>query len=57
MNGSIREILAGGTLGASVRVQGWLRTARHGKEVSFLELNDGSSLAGLQLVAAPELAN
>ena len=57
MNHSIREILASGTLGASVRVQGWLRTARHGKEVSFLELNDGSCLAGLQLVAAPELAN
>ncbi len=57
MNDSIREILAGGQPGASVRVQGWLRTARHGKEVSFLELNDGSSLAGLQLVAAPELAN
>ena len=57
MNASIREILAGGAPGASVRVQGWLRTARHGKEVSFLELNDGSCLAGLQLVAAPELPN
>ena len=57
MNQSIREILAGGTLGASLRVQGWLRTARHGKEVSFLELSDGSCLAGLQLVAAPELPN
>jgi len=57
MNGSIREILASARPGASVRVQGWLRTARHGKEVSFLELNDGSSLAGLQLVVAPELPN
>jgi asparaginyl-tRNA synthetase len=57
MNGSIREILADARPGASVRVQGWLRTARHGKQVSFLELNDGSSLAGLQLVAAPELRN
>jgi len=57
MNASIREILAGGTQGASVRVQGWLRTARHAKELSFLELNDGSCLAGLQLVAAPELPN
>jgi asparaginyl-tRNA synthetase len=53
----IREILALGTPGASARVEGWLRTARHGKEVSFLELNDGSSLAGLQLVVSPELAN
>ena len=57
MNPSIREVLAGGAKGASVRVQGWLRTARNGKQVSFLELNDGSCLAGLQLVAAPELPN
>lgn len=41
--------------GGGVRVQGWLRTARHAKEVSFLELNDGSSLAGVQVVAGPEL--
>jgi asparaginyl-tRNA synthetase len=57
MNSSVREILAGQTAGGVLRVQGWLRTARHAKEVSFLELNDGSCLAGLQLVAAPELAN
>jgi asparaginyl-tRNA synthetase len=57
VNTSIREILAHGTAGAALRVQGWLRTARHGKQVSFLELNDGSCLAGLQLVAAPELPN
>ncbi|HEY8153388.1 MAG TPA: asparagine--tRNA ligase [Myxococcota bacterium] len=54
---SIRAVLASGAPGASVRVQGWLRTARHGKQVSFLELSDGSCLAGLQLVAAPELSN
>jgi asparaginyl-tRNA synthetase len=53
----IREILARGEPGAQLRVQGWLRTARHAKELSFLELSDGSSLAGLQLVASPELLN
>ncbi len=57
MNASIREILAGTTVDGALRVQGWLRTARHAKEVSFLELSDGSCLAGLQLVAAPELPN
>ncbi len=57
MNTPIREILAQKSAGGTLRVQGWLRTARHAKEVSFLELNDGSCLAGLQLVAAPELAN
>jgi len=57
MNATVREILAGKAPSGTLRVQGWLRTARHAKEVSFLELNDGSCLAGLQLVAAPELAN
>jgi asparaginyl-tRNA synthetase len=55
MSASLREILAHETPGARVRVQGWLRTARHGKDVSFLELSDGSSLAGLQLVVEPDL--
>jgi asparaginyl-tRNA synthetase len=35
--------------------RGWVRTARHGKGVSFLELSDGSCLAGLQVVAEPDL--
>ena len=38
-------------------VRGWLRTARHSKNVSFLEVTDGSSFAGIQAVAAPELPN
>ena len=38
-------------------MQGWVRTARHSKGVSFLEVSDGSCFAGLQVVAAPELAN
>ena len=43
--------------GDRVRVRGWLKTARHGKGVSFLEVSDGSSLAGLQVVADPALGN
>ncbi len=57
MNATIREILATARAGEQVEVQGWVRTARHGKERSFLELTDGSCLAGLQLVAEPGLAN
>jgi asparaginyl-tRNA synthetase len=53
----VRELLERGEPGAEVEVAGWLRSARHGKEVSFLDLSDGSCLAGLQLVAGPELAN
>jgi asparaginyl-tRNA synthetase len=57
MIASIRDILARETPGTEIRVAGWLRTARHGKQVSFLEVSDGSCFAGLQLVAAPELPN
>src|SRR4030095_11259657 len=34
-----------------VRVQGWIRTRRDSKDFSFIELNDGSSLRNLQIIA------
>ena len=51
----IAELLAREAPGGRVTVRGWLRTARHGKGVSFLDVSDGSCLAGLQVVADPEL--
>ena len=54
---SIRAILARESAGSSVVLRGWLRTARHSKSVSFLEVHDGSCFAGIQAVAAPELSN
>ncbi len=36
--------------GPAIRVQGWVRTVRKGKGVAFLEVNDGSCLANLQIV-------
>ncbi len=36
-------------------VRGWIRTARVMKEFAFIEVNDGSSLKGLQVVADPAL--
>ena len=33
-----------------ISVEGWVRTKRESKHVCFLELNDGSSLKGLQVV-------
>ena len=51
------DLLARGEPGQRVRVQGWLKTARHAKEVSFFEVSDGSCLPGVQVVAAPELDN
>ncbi|MBI3993491.1 MAG: asparagine--tRNA ligase [Candidatus Lambdaproteobacteria bacterium] len=48
--GRIVDILARGEPGTAVRVEGWVRTRRDSKGVTFLELNDGSCLANLQAV-------
>jgi asparaginyl-tRNA synthetase len=51
----IRDVLALASPQDGVRVCGWVRTARHAKDVSFLELADGSCFAGLQVVAESSL--
>ncbi len=53
----VREILAEGQPGSRAAAKGWLRSVRHSKGVSFLDLSDGSCLAGLQVVVEPSLAN
>ena len=40
-----------------VTVRGWVRTKREGKGIAFLELNDGSSLQGLQIVVPQTLSD
>jgi asparaginyl-tRNA synthetase len=54
---AVREILARESAGAGVAVRGWVKTARHSKGVSFLEVSDGSCFAGLQVVAESSLPN
>jgi asparaginyl-tRNA synthetase len=45
-------------IGCDVRLQGWIRTRRDSKGgFSFLELNDGSSQANIQIVADAKLEN
>jgi len=44
-------------IGRQVCLQGWIRTRRDAKGFSFLELNDGSSLANVQIIADEKLAN
>lgn len=46
----IDGILAGGFTGSGVTVYGWVKTSRTGKNVTFAELNDGSSVGNLQVV-------
>src|SRR5438874_10424207 len=41
----------------SIQVQGWVRTRRDSKAFSFIELNDGSSLKNLQIIAKDSLPN
>ena len=45
------EILKSETSPGKVTVKGWVRTKRDSKAFSFLEINDGSCLANLQVVA------
>jgi len=51
---SIRSMLGRDTAGGEGVVRGWIRTVRHGKGVSFLDVSDGSCLDGMQVVANPE---
>ena len=37
--------------GAKVNIKGWVRTRRGNKNVSFIALNDGSSINNIQIVA------
>lgn len=46
----IVELLKNGQPDESVTIQGWVRTKRELKDFSFMEVNDGSSLANLQVV-------
>jgi asparaginyl-tRNA synthetase len=47
----IKEINADKVPLGSYSLQGWIRTIRQSKSVSFIEINDGSTIKGLQLVA------
>jgi asparaginyl-tRNA synthetase len=47
----IKQIIAQKNIGAEVEIRGWLRTKRDSKGISFLNINDGSCLAGIQVVA------
>lgn len=44
-------------LGRKIRVNGWVRTVRSSKAFGFIELNDGSFFANLQLVYNDSLPN
>lgn len=51
----IAEILRNGQPDELVTIQGWVRTKRDLKGFAFIEVNDGSSLANLQVVLNQDL--
>ncbi|MEX0585844.1 MAG: asparagine--tRNA ligase [Pirellulales bacterium] len=55
---SVKDARQPAAIGRQATVQGWIRTRRDSKGgFSFLEVNDGSSLANLQIIADGALAN
>ncbi len=50
---TIKGILARPTAGGDVTLMGWARTVRSQKQVLFIQMNDGSCLADLQVVVPP----
>ena len=55
MTRRIADLLRHGQPTETVTVKGWVRTKREQKEFSFVEVNDGSSMAGLQTVISQEV--
>lgn len=55
---SVSEARSAVSIGKTVELRGWLRTRRDSKGgFSFLEINDGSCLGNVQVVAPGELSN
>lgn len=53
----ITTLLADKPVGENVLVSGWVRTRRDTGSFSFVEINDGSSLANIQVIAGKDLGN
>ena len=53
----VKTLLQDGKVGSRVTVAGWLRTRRDSSGFSFLEVNDGSCLANIQVIADKQLGN
>ncbi len=53
----INELLVSEEAHSSVLLKGWIRTLRESKEFSFIEVNDGSCLANIQVIVDNVLGN
>ncbi len=57
MKPGIKHILTLPGNGADIAVEGWIRTKRDSKGVTFLEINDGSTLKNIQVVIEENFPN
>ncbi len=53
----IKDLLNSKTVIENILIKGWVRTKRDGKNLAFLEINDGSSLKGVQIIADDSIEN
>lgn len=54
----IKDLLQQETIKESqVNIKGWVKTARHSKDFSFLDISDGSCFSDMQVVASQTLEN
>ena len=53
----IKHILSAGQPGETLTIQGWVRTKRAAKKFTFIEVNDGSSMKGIQAIASEDIPN
>ncbi len=54
----IKDLLQQETIKESqVNIKGWVKTARHSKDFSFLDISDGSCFSDMQVVASQNLEN
>ena len=54
---TVKDILAQERSGGDFLLQGWVKTRRTSKNLSFIQLNDGSTITDIQIVADQSLPN
>jgi len=57
MSTRIKQIIASNDFDRKIAVNGWVRTKRDAGSFSFIEINDGSTLDNLQIIADESLSN
>ena len=54
---NIKYILKEGKINSEIIIKGWIRTFRESKNISFITLNDGTTIKNLQIIVEPKILN